>query len=208
MIRIIDTKFMPKKIILVRHGETDYNKERRMQGWLDVPLNQSGRKQAEAASVKLASTHVDALYSSDLLRAHQTAQTISVVLQKEIITTSALRERGMGIFSGWKFEVERDPVKDELWTEFQFARDNEDLDWNKHQGESMRQMAGRIENFMKQLHVTHKDQTVLIVTHGGTINRILEHYQLKSSNEGYRDVGNASVLILHKEFASYQLEEM
>lgn len=199
---------MPKKIILIRHGETNYNKERRMQGWLDVPLNQNGRSQAEAASAKLVNIKVDALYSSDLRRAHETAQHLARVIKQTIISAQSLRERDMGIFAGWQWETEHDPVKDQLWTEFQVARDQEDLDWNKHQGESMRQMTQRIEDFMKQLHVIHKDQTVVIVTHGGTINRILEYYQLKSSTEGYREVGNASVLVLHKELTSYQLEEL
>lgn len=198
---------MPQRIYIVRHGETDYNKARRMQGWLDIPLNEIGRSQAEATSVKLAGTHVDALYSSDLRRAHETAQRIARVVKKEIIPSFSLRERDMGIFSGWQWEAEHDPAKDALWKEFETARDQEDLDWNKHQGESMRQMTERISTFMQHLHTVHTDQTVVIVTHGGTINRILEHYRLKSASEGFRSVGNASLHVLHKEITSYRLEE-
>lgn len=199
---------MPQKIILIRHGETDYNKARRMQGWFDIPLNDIGRRQAEATSVKLTGTHVDVLYSSDLRRAHETAQRIARIVKKEIISSTALRERDMGIFAGWQWEAEHDPTKDALWKEFETARDHEDLDWNKHQGESMRQMTKRISTFMQHLHTVHQGQTVVIVTHGGTINRILEHYQLKSASEGFRDVGNASLLVLHKETVSYRLEEL
>lgn len=199
---------MPQKIILIRHGETDYNKARRMQGWLDIPLNAVGRSQAEATSFKLKGTSVDALYSSDLRRAHETAQHISRVIKQVIIPAPALRERDMGIFAGWQWEAEHDPTKDALWKEFETARDHEDLDWNKHQGESMRQMTARISTFMQHLHTVHQGQTVVIVTHGGTINRILEHYQLKSASEGFRDVGNASLLVLHKETMSYRLEEL
>lgn len=199
---------MPQKIILVRHGETDYNKERRMQGWLDIPLNNNGRIQAVATSAKLVDIQVDALYSSDLRRAHETAKHLARVIKKEIIPSPALRERDMGIFSGWQWETEHDPIKDQLWKEFETARDNEDLDWNKHQGESMRQITKRITTFMENLHVTHRDQTVVIVTHGGTINRILEQYQIKSAAEGFRMITNASVLILHKHVTTYRLEEL
>lgn len=208
MIRIVDTKYMPQKIILVRHGETDYNKERRMQGWLDVPLNQNGQSQAEAASAKLVNIKVDALYSSDLRRAHQTAHHLARVIKQEIIPVPSLRERDMGIFAGWQWETEHDPVKDQLWAEFQTARDQEDLDWNKHLGESIRQMTDRIESFMQNIHLTHKDQTVALVTHGGTINRILEQYQIKSPSDGFRMITNASILVLHKRNTAYELEEL
>lgn len=199
---------MPQKIIIVRHGETDYNKEQRMQGWLDIPLNKIGRSQAKSTAAKLRNTPVDALYSSDLRRAHETAERIAHIVKKEIVPSAALRERDMGIFAGWQWEFEHDPVKDQLWSEFIEARSNEDLDWNKHRGESMRQMTQRITQFMQHLHSVHTNQTVVIVTHGGTINRILEHYQIKSASEGFRMITNASILILHKQLTSYLLEEL
>lgn len=199
---------MPKKIILIRHGETDYNKERRMQGWLDIPLNKAGRDQAKVAAVKLRGTKFDAIYSSDLIRAHETAKIIVKTLKHKINTTEALRERDMGIFSGWAWETERDPIKDALWVEFETTRNSGLLDWNKHQGESTRQMANRISEFMQHLHDNHSNQTVLLTTHGGAINRILEHYQIKLMSDGYRMISNASIIVLHKEISTYRLEEL
>ena len=199
---------MPQKIYIVRHGETDYNRERRMQGWLDIPLNKTGRDQAQLATAKLRGIKFDAIYSSDLIRAHETAKIIAKTLRRKVSTTGALRERDMGIFAGWSWEVERDPIKDSLWKEFESARDNEDLDWKRHQGESMKEMSHRISEFMQNLHTVHSQQSILVVTHGGTINRILEHYHVKSASEGYRDVGNASVLVLTKQSTTYSLEEL
>ena len=199
---------MPQKIYIVRHGETDYNAERRTQGWLDIPLNKTGHAQAMATSAKLVNIKVDALYSSDLRRAHETADTIARTLNTQIVLTKALRERDMGVFSGWRRGFEQDLIKDRLWSEFETARDQEDMDWNEHGGESMRQMTERIAMFMNKLHVLHTDQKVIIVSHGGTINRILEHYHVKSSSEGYRMIGNASVLVLTKQSTTYSLEEL
>lgn len=189
---------MPQKIILVRHGETDYNQQKRMQGWLDIPLNVRGHAQARATAERFIDIHVDALYSSDLVRAHTTAQYIATTVKTPIISTPALRERDMGIFAGWQWEVKTDPSKQALWQEFEHARDQEDFDWNKHQGESLRQMTDRITIFMQHLHTQHVDQTVVLVTHGGTINRLLEHYRLKSARDGFQEVKNASLHILHK----------
>lgn len=197
---------MPQKIILVRHGETDYNLEKRMQGWLEIPLNAQGHEQARATAKRLKEIHVDALYSSDLLRAQETAEYIAHALHKEVITSPALRERDMGIFAGWQWEVEASPKKHALWQEFEHARDHEDFSWNKHRGESLRQMTDRLIVFMQHLHTQHVDQTVVLVTHGGTINRFLEHYQLKPARAGFQEFRNASVHVLHKQQNSYCLE--
>lgn len=199
---------MPKKIIIIRHGETNYNAERRIQGWLDIPLNENGKSQAKDSSTKLIGVQIDAIYSSDLTRAHETAKHVSEAVGTQINITQALRERNMGIFSGWSWESEPDQEKESLWTEFESARDNEDVHWNKHRGESMHQMNKRIHDFMQQVHTTHKDQVVVLVTHGGTINSLLELYKLKAAKEGFRMIGNASLLVLHKEVTGYRLEEI
>lgn len=189
---------MPHTIHLVRHGETDYNKERRMQGWIDIPLNQTGHQQAHESSAQLQDTQVDAIYSSDLRRAVETAQHFASAVGAEIKKTKELRERDMGIFAGWAWEREQDPEKDKLWQEFTRARDQEDLEWNKHQGESIGDMNKRIDALFRKLHLDHREQTVMLVTHGGTINRILEYYSLKSASEGFVSIKNASVLTLSK----------
>lgn len=199
---------MPSKIIIVRHGETDYNKSRRIQGWLDIPLNDLGHSQAKTAADLLKNHHVDAIYSSDLTRAHETAKHLAEALDMEIKLSPALRERDMGVFTGWAFESEPDPIKEQLWIEFEQARDSHQLEWNKHQGESIGDMADRIAKFFDDLQHHHQEQTVLVVTHGGAINRILEHFGLKDTGEGFRPVKNASILILHKETTTYRLEEL
>lgn len=197
---------MPQKIYLIRHGETEYNKSRRLQGWLDIPLNEVGHTQAKLAAEKLIDHHLDVLYSSDLLRAHETATHIARLTKQKIHKTFALRETDMGIFAGWAWESEPDPDREQLWQEFEHARDNRVLDWHGHNGESIGEMVERISTFLKELPKHHKGQHVGIVTHGGTINQILEYYELKSSLEGFRMIGNGSVLVLTKQENTYSLE--
>ncbi len=199
---------MPQKIIIIRHGETDYNKERRIQGWLNIPLNTVGHQQAEQAALLMAHQTIHALYSSDLTRAHQTALHISAKVGIEVKLAPELRERDMGIFAGWAWEKEPDEVKDKLWTEFEAARDSGVRDWKKHSGESIGDMSDRVSRFFRGIHQLHANQNIAIVSHGGTINRILEHYGVKDVKEGYRTVGNASIIVLHKEISTYRVEEL
>ena len=199
---------MPQKIIIIRHGETDYNRERRIQGWIDVPLNAVGHAQAKQVAQLITKHKVDALYSSDLERAHQTARHIAAVVGVEVKLAPELRERDMGIFAGWAWEIEPDEVKEKLWVEFESARDSGVRAWKKHKGESIGDMADRIAKFVKVVHAQHANQNVAIVTHGGAINRILEHYGIKDVKEGYRTLTNASLTILTKKGGGYILEEL
>lgn len=199
---------MPQKIFIIRHGETDYNKERRIQGWLDIPLNVAGHQQAEQVAQLLSHNKIDALYSSDLTRAHQTAIHIATKIGIEIKLAPELRERDMGIFSGWAWETEPDPKKEKLWGEFETARDRNVRNWKKHRGESIGDVSDRLSHFFTVIHHHHANQHVAIVSHGGAINRILEHYRIKDVKEGYRTVRNASVIVLHKEISTYRMEEL
>ncbi|MCL6625730.1 histidine phosphatase family protein [Alicyclobacillus shizuokensis] len=85
---------------LVRHGETDWNLEQRVQGWLDIPLNANGRQQAEMLSHQLQGIPFQALYSSDLTRALTTARILAKNVPLPIRTSPELRERGLGEAEG------------------------------------------------------------------------------------------------------------
>ena len=88
------------QICLVRHGETDWNKEGRLQGRTDIPLNDQGRYQAEQCGRYLAESEWDLIISSPLLRAKQTAETLACYIQKPIIIIEAFIERGFGEAEG------------------------------------------------------------------------------------------------------------
>ena len=95
------------RIIALRHGETAWNVDARIQGGLDIELNETGRWQARRAAQALASEKIEAIYSSDLLRAWDTACTIAKATGQEVQAVQPLRERGFGVFEGKTFtEIE------------------------------------------------------------------------------------------------------
>jgi probable phosphoglycerate mutase len=158
----------------VRHGETDFNAERRIQGqMMEVGLSALGHEQAAAVALELKSCGATALYSSDLLRAMQTAEPIARELGLEIIQHPALRERNFGVLQG-KLYSEAEAVMREWWT-----RPDEEIEG----GETNREMFQRIVRFLEGLRASPPADEVLLVTHGGTINMALAHLADRSIEE-------------------------
>jgi len=107
----------PTRVLAIRHGETAWNVDTRIQGQLDIPLNDTGRWQAERLAAAVADEGVTALYSSDLLRAYQTAEAIARVTELPVAADAGLRERGFGGFEGFTYKeiTERWPDQSERW---------------------------------------------------------------------------------------------
>ena len=149
-------------ILLTRHGETDWNSERRWQGWADQPLNDVGRAQASELGASLAGRTVDAIYSSDLLRAAETARIVAETLGLPVTLEQGLREVDVGDWSGRVHsELEgADPEGYERWQ-------NGGKGW--HGGESYEQMGERVVAAILRIARIHPGQTLLVVTHGGSI---------------------------------------
>lgn len=91
---------MTTNICLIRHGETDWNKVRRIQGQTDIPLNDTGHAQAQAVAIRAEKFKVDAIYCSDLRRAYDTARQVAARCGLEVMVLPKLRERNYGIFQG------------------------------------------------------------------------------------------------------------
>ena len=107
------------KLILVRHGETEWNMQQRFQGHLDIPLNSKGQWQARQAARALADQSIDHLFSSDLLRAQATARSIADTCGCAVQTDSRLREKGFGAWEGLTYAeiMERDAEGYKRWLE-------------------------------------------------------------------------------------------
>jgi broad specificity phosphatase PhoE len=151
------------KLYLARHGETDWNAERRLQGRIDISLNNTGKEQARDLAFKLRSIHLDAIYCSALQRSVETAQFLD---QKPVLILPELNEQSLGKYEGMQLEGEN-------LVEFQKRRsDPEDsLDG----GESRNQHLLRVRNALNQIRAAHtEDSQVLIVGHGGTNSVILK----------------------------------
>jgi len=154
------------RILLARHGETEWNTIRRVQGWTDIPLSPRGIAQAEALADRLTRIPLSAVYSSDLSRAVQTAAPTAARQGREVQAMPELREKGFGEWEGLtQADLERDYP--DLWRRYHVARD---LDALVPGGETWPQVQERLAGALRRILAAHPapDETVLLVGHGGS----------------------------------------
>lgn len=157
------------RIIAIRHGETAWNVDTRIQGQLDIGLNDKGRWQAQQAARALAQEQMDAIYASDLMRAHDTALAIaahavgSPVVQKH----KGLRERAFGKFEGQTYaEIEAQwPDESRLWR-------TRDPHFAPPGGESPVQVMERVAHTVTEIAANHLGQQIVLVAHGGVMDML------------------------------------
>ena len=153
---------MDTRILLARHGETDWNAERRWQGHADPPLNELGREQARSLAALLAGRPVSAVYSSDLHRASETASIAAEPLGLPVLVDERLREVDVGEWSGL--------TTAEIEERFPGAVERRRAGGNGWElGESYEAMGERIEAALLAIAGAHPGETVLVVTHGGPV---------------------------------------
>jgi broad specificity phosphatase PhoE len=138
-------------LLLVRHGETDWNAEGRLQGHTDRPLNDFGRRQANELADRLAGDHIAAIYASDLVRAKETAEIVGARLGLPVVVDPDLREKDWGSWEGLT-------SSERLTVEYE-GETTED-----HRDRTLRALARIVER--------HPRQRVVVVTHGGSLRRI------------------------------------
>jgi broad specificity phosphatase PhoE len=157
------------RLILIRHGETEWNLQERAMGHLDSPLSSLGQFQAQRLAERCTKTHFDALYSSDLGRAAATAQAIADRSVREITFDSRLRERAMGIFQGLTT-----PEMEAQFPNERAAYSKAGAAYVIPSGESANQTIERALLCIEEIAGRHVGQTVLIVTHGGVLMGLFE----------------------------------
>ncbi len=190
------------RIYLVRHGETEWNREQRMQGHLDSTLSALGHAQAAAVANALHDLAPDYLYCSDLGRARQTAQAIAARCALTVREDSRLRERHYGQLQGlrWSEVQALHPVSAERMhgRDAQFAPDG---------GESLQQFHDRVVPAIEQIADLHRGSSVAIVTHGGVVGLMYRHV-LSMSLEAPRDyaLANASINRFRRVAGQWQIE--
>lgn len=149
------------ELLLIRHGETLWNQQHRMQGQHDSPLTPTGLQQARQLAARLAKTSFTTLYSSDLGRAHQTARCIADACGHEVIADAGLRERGFGIFEGLtNREIEQRHPED--YVLFASRRP----DYAMPGGESAAQFRERVVTTLDRIAQRHNGETIVVVSHG------------------------------------------
>lgn len=157
------------RITAIRHGETPWNRDLRIQGHLDIGLNDIGREQARRLALALAERDtIDAIYSSDLARARDTAQATANALGASLTLTPALRERCFGEYQGMTFAQVSDtwPQEAERWRK-------RDPDWRPPGGgESLADLRLRLAKAVDQLAMQHVGQHIALFTHGGVLDML------------------------------------
>jgi probable phosphoglycerate mutase len=151
-------------MVLVRHGQSTWNREHRIQGQLDPPLSNEGRRQAELLARRLARHRLAGFYASDLKRAFETAEAIAALVDLEPEPTPGLREIFLGEWEGLRTEeiAERFP---DAW-----ARWGEEADWDLVPGgEGAAPFEARVMATLDEIFARHSHGDVLVVTHGGVI---------------------------------------
>jgi broad specificity phosphatase PhoE len=156
-------------LYLVRHGQTIGNVNKLIHGHTNAPLTDAGVLQAHERKVSLKDIQFTHVYSSDLIRAHKTAEILNLEHELKIVTTPQLRERNYGLYEG----KHQDEAKKQLWDLLTNKSDHPHI---KESGvETNEQMVERGMSFLKKLSARHLGETVLVVTHGGLMRVILQH---------------------------------
>lgn len=153
------------RIIAIRHGETAWNVDSRLQGHLDIPLNDVGLWQARQAALALADEPIDAIYSSDLQRAWVTARAIAETTQAPLTAHQGLRERSFGVLQGHTFEEleAKEPEQAYRWRK-------RDPAFAPEGGESLIALRERITTTTYALAAQHVGGQIVLVAHGGVLD--------------------------------------
>jgi alpha-ribazole phosphatase len=149
------------ELLLIRHGETDWNVEGRYQGQSDVPLNDRGRAQAKKLSAQLEGTQLDAIYSSDLARAKDTAEILAEVTGAPLVLDPRLREIHQGLWEGMLFQDIQ-----QKYAEAFDRRKQDPLKVAPPEGETVGQLRARVLAALKDILQTHPHGRVALVSHG------------------------------------------
>ena len=158
------------ELILIRHGETDWNSDQRIQGHIDIALNQTGLAQAVAIGKRFENDKINVLISSDLRRAIQTMAPIAEGRDLPVLPDERLRERHLGILQGkTREEAQRDVPQ--AYDVFRSRLPGAELEG----GESLNVFAARVLDALTELIEMHRNQRIVAVTHGGVLDIAYRH---------------------------------
>ena len=190
------------RLCVVRHGETPWNAERRLQGHLDIELNQNGLAQAHATAKALAAHTFTAFYSSDLQRARLTAECIAGERRHEIVPHTGLRERNYGHFQGLTYADAEQRFPEDY---ARFLHRDADFAFSED-GESLKDFAASVVGALSEIVARHPGELVLVVTHGGSLD-IIHRLAAGTSLDTPRDftIPNAALNWIAHDTGEWQL---
>jgi broad specificity phosphatase PhoE len=189
-----------KRILLIRHGQTDWNVEGRWQGHLDEPLNATGLEQAQQLAEYLREKSINAVYSSDLLRARVTAEQIAATHGLAVKTDVRWREQNLGVFQG----LTTSEISSKYPEEMRQLRENY-LDYAPPEAETRRVMQERAFAAYSEIIANESGDEIAVVSHGGTIRVLL--YKFFGDEILRRSVHNTSISIIETDDTTQRLIE-
>lgn len=175
------------KFYIFRHGQTDWNKDRRIQGHSNIPLNEEGRKQALGLKEILSGLDLEIIYSSDLDRAYETACIARTGLDIEVIKDHRLREADFGQAEGMLIEDVIKTFGKDSWNRF-MKFDPNHLDISFPGGETRRHSIARMRSVVDELIEKNEYERVGISTHGGVVRNLLASYLMEKKTGGDFDI--------------------
>lgn len=196
---------------LVRHGESEGNAKGVIQGTSDFPLTEKGKNQVRGLNEKLVSIKFDAIFSSDLLRAKETAEILNLERQLVVQISKLIRERNYGVYEGRKGDdFNNDVKKATKQLEEMTDKMNRSI-WDfgdLSTVEKREELVARMITFIREIAITHANKTVLVVAHGGLFRNFLIHIGFANKKELVRgSVSNASYIKLKSDGINFFVEE-
>jgi len=188
-------------LYLVRHGQTDWNVSKTIQGQTNIPLNEKGEAQAKELRESLEHIHFDAVFSSDLLRAKRTADILNLERQLAIETTSALRERSFGRYEGKSMNEDFNKLHELL----------EEYKSHPHivesQVETSELLVGRALTFIREVSIAYSGKTVLVVAHGDLMITLLVHLGYIRTRKQVTALQNLAYIQLKCDGVNFEVKE-
>lgn len=189
-------------IYLTRHGETGWNEKKLIQGHTDIPLNKKGEKQAKELGKELKNINFNVAFSSDLLRAKNTAEIILAKKKINIGTIKALRERNFGRFEGKSLIEMR-----KKFGEGMLVTKEKQKNLQIYDVENDEEIIVRLIPFMKKIASNYLGKNVLMVTHGGLLRAFLSYVNFKISEKTFSPMKNTGYLIIESDGEEFMIKK-
>lgn len=189
-------------IYLARHGETDWNEKKLVQGQTDIPLNKKGEAQARELGRQFKDVDFKAVFSSDLIRAKRTAEIMVLEKKLAIVTTKALRERLFGRFEGGHLDEMR-KILGELLTIPRQLQTRLSL----NDTENDEDLVARLNPFLREVAIAYPGENVLMVSHGGLMRAFLSHLGYIIPEYSEKPMVNAGYIIIESDGVDFKIIE-
>jgi probable phosphoglycerate mutase len=195
-------------IYIIRHGETEWNLQEKLQGHKDSPLTQNGVEQAKKRAKDLAQIAFAEIFSSDLLRAKRTAEIIALEHKMVVKTTELLRERNYGGYEGRKVSEYREELKDMLQKRETLSEKDKFAFKLQPDIESDEEIVTRMITFLREVALAYKGKTIGLVCHGSIMRSFLVHIGFGTSSEMTQGaVGNLAYFVLETDGVDFFVKE-